>query len=119
MGIGMTTLEETIFDKRGVSMPAASSTTVRGRMDNGQEMRGTTVDASGPLRIRLGWHSCQSRRCRRLVQQLRYSQSGWSSFWGLHRTVNLDFDATGHLIGIEIQGATKVLSKEVLNALAE
>jgi uncharacterized protein YuzE len=34
-------------------------------------------------------------------------------------TVNLDFDATGHLIGIEIQGATRVLGKEVLNALAE
>jgi uncharacterized protein YuzE len=31
--------------------------------------------------------------------------------------VNLDFDAAGHLLGIEILGATQVLGNEVLNAL--
>jgi hypothetical protein len=46
-------------------------------------MRVTTLDASGPVRIRLGRRSCQARARRRLVQQLRYSQSDWTSFWGL------------------------------------
>jgi uncharacterized protein YuzE len=33
--------------------------------------------------------------------------------------VNLDFDAAGHLLGIEILGATQVLGNEVLKALRE
>jgi hypothetical protein len=31
---------------------------------------------------------------RRLVQQLRYSQSDWTSFWGLHTRYILDLETT-------------------------
>ena len=33
--------------------------------------------------------------------------------------INLDFDAAGHLLGIEILGAKRVLGQDVLDALAE